>query len=316
MTTHEPASSNTRALLTWSAERFYWTLLDVPAGRSGARAFTSAHAFPLPPGLRIAMQDDVPVPMETLHAVGIGLSSIAGSTPKILAIAASREDLADALSTDAVSLTPGSIPALAHSVEQVTPGQLNMLIGEFEPRATRRARTMRHLLSMAAVLAAAGLLGIGLNRRAEHAEALAIAAKSHAATLLTQLTNGSPAKDREGLQRTLAYTRALRTAMHDPEATTNAMPALVSALKTWPLSATATPQSLGVSGNDGGLATISVSVEGDPAEFLHHVTPPEGWTLDEPRLNASGSVTRVVLTLRPAKDGHHANRTTHAEGTP
>ncbi len=306
-TTIPSVQGDTSETVTWPADRFYWSLLNAPMGR----ALSSQRAAPLPPGLCAAMQDDVPTPMEDLHAVGIRLDATNNGSNKVLAVAVRREALAE-LSSATRTLSPASIPPLDERLEQLEPMRLNVLVGMFEPRAIRRARALRHLLGMAAVLAAAGLLSAGLHRRAEHAASLADAVDAQSASLLSHAAE-SGVTDQRTLERELAQARALRTAMRDPQATADAIPALLSVLRSWPTSASATPQTLGVSGANGGEATLSVSVEGDPAEFLRQLTPPDGWTLDEPRLNASGSVTRVVLTLRRAKENSLHNTGSNKE---
>jgi hypothetical protein len=52
----------------------------------------------------------------------------------------------------------------------------------------------------------------------------------------------------------------------------------------------------------GSSASVSGSVEGDPAPFLKALRPPAGWTMDEPRLNRADAVTRLTMQLRPADD--------------
>src|SRR5207253_2807129 len=71
---------------------------------------------------------------------------------------------------------------------------------------------------------------------------------------------------------------------------------LESLLRAWPSSVSSKPQSLAVTESS---STISVSVEGDPTPFLKGLKPPPGWSMDEPRLNASESLTRLTLQLHP-----------------
>lgn len=318
MTTHSEHSALSDS---WPAERFYWAVIDAPIGRHGLRAFSADRAVPLPPGLIATMQDNVPVPMEDLHAVGIPIERVdsgAGASPKILALAVDRASLADIHSSGVRSLCPASVPLILPELDRVDAAKLNILVGDFEPRAIRRRRIVRHLLGAAAVLALTTFVSVGLHRRAESSNRIGEAAVLHTRTLLTTAAGDAPSHDRMGLQRELARTKALRAVMHDPQANTNAIPALLSTLKMWPASTSATPQTLSIASSGGGeyTATLSVSVEGDPADFLRRLTPPEGWTLEEPRLNASRDVTRVVLTLRPAKPTHHAAVFPRTEATP
>jgi hypothetical protein len=133
---------------TWPMERFYWAVLEAPG---------YTRAGPLAPGLRPLLDDDVPVPGESLHAVGVPLGG-----GRLLVCAAERERLAG-VDAGVLRLTPGDVPEFAGGVDA---SGLNLLVGEFEPGLLRRARTRRHLLAMAACLLCAALVSVGLLRRA------------------------------------------------------------------------------------------------------------------------------------------------------
>ncbi|HHH27431.1 MAG TPA: hypothetical protein ENK57_03645, partial [Polyangiaceae bacterium] len=127
-------------------EAFYWAIVDgVGLRRPG----------PLPPGLRTLAADDIPVDIDTLHAVGT--MSEQGS---IVVCALEREQL-EALGPDVVSLTPSAAPP---GIE-VALSQLELLAGQFEPRSVRRRRTRRHVSLAIVLLLCSVLIATGLTRR-------------------------------------------------------------------------------------------------------------------------------------------------------
>src|SRR5690606_27182718 len=120
----------------WPAERFYWALIQAPGYTARGE---------LPPGLRPALEEQVPVPVETLHAVVAPASNGA-----LLVCAAAKSEL-ESLAGDALSLTPAALPAFAVDLG-IAPDDLNLLVGALEPRAIRRGRACRRLAALTAVV--------------------------------------------------------------------------------------------------------------------------------------------------------------------
>lgn len=262
--------------LPWSAERFYWSLLEVPQWK---------RAGELPAGLRMLLEEDVPVPVDSLHAVGLPLRD-----GRVLVCAVESAAL-QSLSEGAATLTPERVPEFVGG--KIDPSALNLLVGAYEPRPLRRARFRRHLVSAAALLVASALVSVGLLRRAtmwERADA-----EGRAATAVV-LGRTLPKSTPDGLALELGRTRRLADAAVKIRPPRDAASSLESLVRAWPASVSSKPQSVAISESG---ASISVSVEGDATAFLKAMKPPPGWSMDEPRLNATEAVTRLTLQLRP-----------------
>jgi hypothetical protein len=264
---------------SWPVERFYWAVLEAPG---------YARAGTLPPGLRPLLEDEVPVAADTLHAVATPLDA-----GRLLACAASREDLA-ALGPSTLSLTPSGMPEFADGAQAHS---LNLLIGEFEPVVLRGARTRRHMLAMAACLAAAALASVGLIRRAAHWDRVRADVRSAGADVLK--TIDLPSADALGLELARLRGSVPPETLSPRDAkprTPDAAETLASLLSAWPSQIPSRPQSLII--NSAGVA-VAVNLEGGAAPFLREFKAPEGWAAEEPHLNTAGATTRVNLQLRP-----------------
>jgi len=256
------------------SERLFWSVVDAPGVRGG----------PLPAGLWPMLEDDVPVNPELLWAVGTPIDG-----QRLLVCAALRSDLD---TTIADMLTPDRVPASIG--ESVDPSRLNLMVGVFEPVASREARQRRHLISAAAGLVAAVLVGIGLERRAdvwrEEARTSDAAARSVIGSISPSLGWGKDDLAMELLQKQQAVPVELR-------APGDAALAIAGLIGRWPTQIPSKTQSISVTG-----ATASMSVlvppPGDAAAFIAALKPPEGWKLEEPRLVSVDKATRVNLELR------------------
>lgn len=275
--------------VTWEPERLYWAVVHAPAWR---------RAGELPPGLRPELADEVPVPPDELHAV----CAPAGDG-RVIVCAASRSALEN-LPGEAVTLTPASLPAcIGIDDGAVSPGVLNLLVGPHEPVPVRRARRRRHLIGAASVALCSALLALGLVRRAAHWDNVAKDAAAARASVLSRAgLSGGGSEGPHALAAELARLRRRAAASTSVRPAPDAAVALASVLKAWPADVPSRPESLRISQSG---ATIAVNVDNDPAPFLEAFKPPEGWRAAEPRLNVSGSVTRLMLELTPetAREG-------------
>jgi hypothetical protein len=261
----------------WPAERFSWSILEAPQWR---------RAGVLPSGMLPALEEDLPRAAEGLHAVAAPMGD-----GRLLVCAADESEI-ESLGEGILSLTPETLPAFAGA--GVEPGALNLLVGVHEPRALRRARAKRHLLAAASVLLTSALLAAGLVRRERALESDAAAAREASAQLLRTL---SPAGSPEAVALEVARQRRLSEAAARVRPAPDAALALASLLRAWPATVSSKPQSLAVSESG---ATISVAVDGDATPFLKALKAPQGWSLEEPRLNTADRVTRLTLQLRMA----------------
>lgn len=260
----------------WPHDRFFWAVLDAPGW---------SRAGPLPPGLVPALADDVPADVDELHPVCAPLGD-----GRVLVCAARRADLAQPART-LRSVTPERLPDALDAT--LDPRSLELLCGHFEPRCVRRARLARHARAAGALLLCAVLAAIGLHRRAAHWARVAEAANA----ARHEVANAAGLRP-EALGAELARLDALSasTVRHPTDATAF----LAALLDAWPVGVAAEPQSLSVS-EEG--ASLAVNVEGDPAPFLAAFSTPQGYRLEDPRLNASRGVTRLALRLRPSPEG-------------
>jgi hypothetical protein len=186
-------------------------------------------------------------------------------------------------------LAPESLPGFAGSA--LDPDSLNLLVGRHEPAALRRARVRAHLVAATLVLIIAAAVALGLSRRASILKTVAEESVAETQRVLQRGGFGGP----EQLHLELLRARRLAEAGARVRPAPDAALALEGVLRAWPAAASAKPQTLAV--NDSGAA-LSVSVEGDATPFLRAFVPPAGWSLDEPRLNATEAITRVSLQLR------------------
>jgi hypothetical protein len=270
--------------LRWPPERLFWAVLETPAWR---------RTGPIPLGLLADAGDDFPILVEDLHAVG----APAGDG-RVVVCAVRRDELAT-IDPGVASLTPEHVPECVEP--GVDPELLELLVGDFEPAQQRRSRRHRHFIAASTVVLCAVLISIGLVRRAMHWEGIARSAHQARIELVSRV---APGVEPEHLGREVARLRAFDRAFykHQPR---DAAVTLASLLDTWPTRSAATPRSVVVS--DSGV-NISVSIEGDPSAFLATFQPIEDWTLDDPRLDASGGVTRLTLQMRPADGENEAGR--------
>ena len=279
MTTHQSL------FLRWPPGKFFWAVLYAPG---------LIKAGPLPEALYPEQADLIPVPIEEVFAVAAPTTD-----RRLLACAIRRTHLED-LPPGLGSFTPDSVPeSLGVTVEA---SWLNFMVGEYEPKEVRRQRARRHGLNGAVVLLAAALMSVGLTRRAAHLVQVAERARAAAAALAQSVVPGvAPAQapwaiDQE-LSRLREHARAAGALTPPPDASVH----LASLLEAWPAQVSSKPQALSVSPTS---MIASVSLDGDPAAFLRSFRAPGGWSLDEPRVNSSGGLSRVSLIMKPAKERH------------
>lgn len=280
-TLDEPVVAEATAV-RWPADRFYWALIEAPTQRPG----------PLAPGLLLDLQEHVPIDVSVLHAVGVPVpATTLGKTLRTLVCAVPREALRE-LEGSALTLTPLAAPDGLGAGNVVPLEGFNLLVGDFEPPSVRRRRTLAHAVSMAGVIALAALVAIGLSRRT--AALTRSVSEPVAAAAAVQV---SPAQ--------LAALRAFAARAATEPVPLDAAAPLAALLRVWPTAGagrrTEEVQSLAV---DARRIALTVSVEGDPAEFLALVRAPEGFTLEQPGMVASDDRTRVALTfIRTGSEG-------------
>ena len=355
VTLADPApSSRASATLTWPAERFYWTTF--PPGsiwRDGV----------LPPGAIELARDQVPVPMERLHAVVVlatsrteepsgggvnhaivcmierealrtldpGMLMLAPETipPCVLqALAGTGDDRVRSMPSPSASLDAGpeaSAPKVrvhentaSNECSPIDPSRLNLLTGEFEPRAIRTYRHRRVAIVLSALAISCAAISLDLSRRAGLLRDEARDDTAAAQAVLAQMSS-SGVPDAIALERELEQLRAIASpagrapSFDAPRALAEivgAWPSFSGPSKTGPGESGAgntgqgvegaLPQSLSVRPD---ASTLTVRTPGAPAAFLAAWRTPAGWTSAEPRVqsgvqsNAQGGAEGGLVTL-------------------
>lgn len=258
----------------WPPERFFWALIDAPGAPAGS----------LPPGLAADLQDELPVPVDQLHAVCV-------PTPdgELLVCAARREELR-AVASRSLSLQPTGLPAFAAHC-RAPHGQLELLVGEFEPLALRHERVRRTLLAAVSLVLCSLILSLGIYRRTETLFSQSQAASLAVVACLDQVEPGSTLVS---LEKQLERAQAAAGSQPAPEAT-DAGETLASLLAVWPAHVECDISSISISPT---TMVVALAVADDARPFLEAVRAPDGWRLDEPRIHYTGSATRVSLTFR------------------
>lgn len=258
------------------AEQLFWSVVDAPGVKGGA----------LPTGLWPLIEDDLPVDAELAWAVGTPMDG-----GRLLVCAALRNELSAIMAPDGV-LVPDRVPEFVANA--VDPSLLNLLVGPFEPLAARKSRQRRNLITAAAALVAAALLGVGLERRAgvwhQEAQETKAATQSVLGSIAPSLGWNKDDLAMELLQRRQATPVELR-------APGDAALALAGLIGRWPAQIPAKPQSISASGNSASVSVL-IPPAGEAAAFIAAITPPEGWKLEEPRLVSVDKATRINLELR------------------
>jgi hypothetical protein len=259
-----------RALM-WPTERLYWAVLEDHGWRKGGE---------VPRGCLCALAEEIPEAVEDVHAVCLGMDD-----GRLVVCAARREDL-EAVDADVVSVRPASLPGFVEGRAEA--GELELLTGAFEPRRFRRAKAVRRMLVLGALVMCTALVSLGLERRARAWEAGASKYESEAVRIASiAVPGGSP----EDVEREIDR---LRERPRDLGAREDASVALASLLRAWPSEVASQPQSVSVRP---GAAAVAVLLESEPGAFLDAFRAPAGWQLEDPRVSNARGAWKVSLEL-------------------
>ena len=276
----------------WPADRFFWALLDTPG---------LVRPGPLPEALYAELADELPVPVDEVFAVVTPTLPKAGSEVpfgQVVVCAMRRAELDQAALTTA-ALVPDAIPP--ELGVEASASSLNLLAGEYEPRQARVERFKVHLFRGLAVLAIAGLLAAGWARRAAtYGRAESEARGRIAELLLAHAPGHDPLTAELAIRSDLARARRAAEASGWVAPPPDAALWLQDLLLAWPAAVPSRPESISITP---AAILASVTVEGDPSAFLAALRAPPAWTLEEPRMNAAGGLTRLSLSLTRAGPG-------------
>ncbi|MFN0011300.1 MAG: hypothetical protein ACKVS8_06615 [Phycisphaerales bacterium] len=280
-------------MLAWHPQRFLWAVID---GQGWHRTGL------LPDGLRPAMQELCPVPLDNYQLVCVPVAN-AGRAGTLLACAAPIDDLR-ALDSRVERLTPESVPAsllppgTSEAQSEALASRLNLLVCALEPQPPRQRRFQRHAVVAATTVVCSLLVAAGLQRRERYWQRLEAAADASLQTLArdTGLSAASlAAADIPGaLERDVrSLTLLVRTA-RAADVPRDATDGLTGLLAAWPLRPEAKLLGLSAAGD---RASLSISVAGDAAPLLKDLHAPTGWTMAEPRISTAGAATRLSISL-------------------
>lgn len=267
----------------WPADKFYWALLDAPG-------------VPVKPGwlggssdgaLRALLQEWLPTPIDRVHAVYARVDA-----RSVLACAADAAVLA-ALDPQVRTLCPCSLPEPLREAA-VNPACLNLLTARFEPARSRRARASRARAVLAGTVAALLLFSAGLLHRSSRLEHHARLARAQAAAVVAAaMPDGAEGDEERAIVRFRVQLDRLRSLTPDP-ASLNQMPdaglELARLLEVFPRGTSARVELVSISP---GSMVLTAEVGPDADAVARALTPPPGWVLSEPALEAGGDHARL-----------------------
>lgn len=256
------------------ADRFYWGVLNAAALPRRARS--------TPEQLGYLFESVLPLPVETLHAVYVPIGS-----DRVLACGIPLADLQDHANQPWLTCSPETLPeCIERALEgPIKPEQLNLLVGQFEPKNLGVHRRRTTYVACAAILLCAVMIAVGHSRRTtrafQHTSALKAATSQIYAQVLPHSDNPLPLSARLTAElRELDRTRGELTPESDPIEIT---PPLAALLASWPNSLHLTTDTLSASPN---AITLSVRLpdEVTAERFERELRAPPGWSLSQPNL--------------------------------
>lgn len=261
-------------------EDLYWAILDpAPLGKQSIEPAERGYL----------LEAEVPVALEDLHVAYAPLGD-----GRVLACAIERARLADLAEGDALSAVPDSLPEWipADVTNQVDVASLELLDGDFEPAACRRARQRCILVAAASLALAIGILAVGVVAESRAIDRAIAACDERSEQLTRAALAGAPRRD--GLPDALrleAERRELRgTRSGDAPAHNDVSPILALALRAWPEGTRTHLDSVGVTAESISLRGQARSAE-DYQRVIDGLSALPGWRIGSPQ-------------FREAKDGY------------
>ncbi|MDQ7012449.1 MAG: hypothetical protein Q9O74_00970 [Planctomycetota bacterium] len=282
---------HTTTRITLAPTMFYWQVLDPTPTGPLPRSITARERR-----LGFLFETVLPVPIEDIHAVYRPLGD-----GRWLACGMDRDALQDY--RDASTLTPVSLPAFLECTTD--PASLNLLVGEMEPAPVRAARRRTTLTACVMIVLCAGLLFVGLSRRAaaheKRAASFAAAESAIYAEVLPPSTSTLPPAARmtaelRGLERT-------RGQPIDTKLRPDAPRTLAALLGSWPGQRDGEP--LHVLTESLSVSPTSISIlarlpdEASAEVFEQELHPPPGWRGTQPSVQRERDTITVRVRMEP-----------------
>jgi hypothetical protein len=273
---------------------FYWAVIE--GGSTGD---------PNAPAARMALDEaferDLPEPFD-------GLVVRYAPIPTAVVGCAIRADRARAaLDAGAVVLRPRELPAAirerAGDRASSVLGELNILVGEFEPAVIAGLRVARRRILLAGAAASLLLVAGGLWLRSEGLERHSERALARASTtLLDALPTRAGGLSGEAaalrLQRELEHLKRARGAEAEKARLRDAADGLAALLAAWPNDVETRVASVQVAATQITL-TVDVPDAGSAETLSKALQGVVGWSLQPPRTEINGGQARVTAILRP-----------------
>ena len=282
------------ATVLLSPEKLYWAVLAVEPGvlERGGGAIPGSQVTRHTRDLDELMAEFLPVGIETVKPAYAWIDR-----KHVLGVAAPRELLLAACERETIAALPAAVPAgiLPEGLavpEGITAG-LNHLWGDLDPAPVVKTRRLATLTAAAAIVAAAGLGIVGLERRtAALRDAAAAESREVDATLAAAYRK--PTREAGIVAMDTELSRLTRTRAPRASAPRDAADALQQLLKAWPrtgekesketakirtevLSATADVLTL----------TVVVEERGDAERLSASLREMMGWKLPQPQFTAA-----------------------------
>lgn len=291
---------------------FYWALLDegMLKGRSGRRKQQLDYLF----------ESVLPLPVEQLQTAYLKVTN-AQDRPRCLACGMDRERLKNVLDEAAIkphAIVPSELPGFIRSEVgslDPEPESLNLLTGDYEPAALKRARRGWRLQVAVLFILLCVVITLGLQRRARHAmdevarfESLRRDLTQQALGAQGTLGGRQPAE----LQLT-AELRRLRQTRQQPRAElalADVSHDLAGVLSHWPAaedlfvqteSISVTPTAItirAIAPNSADIQQLADSMIGLTGPANGEQTSLGGWELAQPQVNAARNAVQGTIQLR------------------
>lgn len=272
------ATGGDRDVRRISADECFWSVVEAPQWQRKGQ---------VPDSLLDEAILDMPVAAGDVFAVG------APDGHGRLVVCACRRDAITKVPAELQRWNPDGVPSELGAA--CDPEEFNLLVGEYEPRSQRLHRWRMRWATACVLAAIAGMLVMGAGRRAEHAKSARAGIDAATAALLSS----SGFTDESAVRAELERMRVQEAAAALVRRPIDVTPALGAILAAWPGEVASRPGSIGVGES---AATVNVTVDGDPSEFLRAFKAPNGWALEQPRVNTTGGATRIALQLRAREE--------------
>lgn len=264
----------------------FWSVIDVAAA-AGLRGPAKNRA------LRFALEPDLPLPLEDVHAV-----FLATGDGSITACACRRDEL-DRLAENADVVNPETVPEWIACNQAAA--EINLLDGDVTSARVRRTRVARVVLLLVVAALLSLIVSVGFVRRTQALNQiendLRAAIKSAQGLVLPPAgPNAQPASIRlaAALRDVSIASGSVQQSSEQP-----ATDALRMVLESWPEGTRLKRLSIG---KQDIRIDLTMQAEHDPSGFIAGLEGLQGWKLSAPVIRRSQSETTISLSLQRTEE--------------